>query len=176
MSEYDRVVSVAVETGTQKLLDHFKDQYWSLIFIPLWVNSSTPAKIAPMVSKNIDEMLLNINWDNVVLNVIEEKIWIIFDSFVDGFYNSLSFLWKAAMKTLDMKMSWNDFVQWLNKRKTENPNSYNTWKNNLTLILQMIFDEIIIAFNKQWKTVAVSNWTQYFWSSKEAIEAMNVFK
>ena len=71
MSEYDRVVSVAVETGTQKLLDHFKDQYWSLIFIPLWVNSSTPAKIAPMVSKNIDEMLLNINWDNVVLNVIE---------------------------------------------------------------------------------------------------------
>ena len=176
MSEFVTTVSTAVETGTKKLLDHFKDQYGSIIFIPLWVNSGTPAKIAPMVSKNIDDMLLNIDEDKVTINIVEDKIWVIFDSFVDSFYNSLSFLWKTAMKTLDMKMSRNDYVQWLSKRKTEKPDSYNTWKTNLVLVLQMIFDEIIIAFNGLWKSVSLSNWNQYFWSSKEAIEAMKIFQ
>ena len=75
-----------------------------------------------------------------------------------------------------MKMSRNDYVQWLSKRKTEKTDSYNTWKTNLVLVLQMIFDEIIIAFNGLWKSVSLSNWNQYFWSSKEAIEAMKIFQ
>jgi hypothetical protein len=53
------------------------------------------------------------------------------------------------MKGFDLKMSWNDFVSGLNKRKANNPNNYETWKNNLNQILQVVFDEIIIAFNGQ---------------------------
>ena len=80
------------------------------------------------------------------------------------------------MKGFDLKMSWNDFVSGLNKRKAENPNNYETWKNNLNQILQVVFDEIIIAFNGQGKTVYISNGSQFFGSSKEAIEAMKIYQ
>ena len=61
------------------------------------------------------------------------------------------------MKAADLKMTWNEYLEGLNKRKTNNPESYKTWKDNLNLILQMIFDEIIVALNAQGKTVYISN-------------------
>ena len=54
-------------------------------------------------------------------------------------------------------MSWDEYLQGLNKRKAENPESYQTWKSNLNMILQTIFDELIIAFNGLGKTVMISN-------------------
>jgi hypothetical protein len=44
------------------------------------------------------------------------------------------------------------------------------------MILQVIFDEIIIALNAQWKTVYISNWEQYFNNSKEAAAAMKIYQ
>ena len=73
-------------------------------------------------------------------------------------------------------MSWDEYLQGLNKRKAENPESYQTWKSNLNMILQTIFDELIIAFNGLGKTVMVSNGEQFFGSSKEAIEAMKIYQ
>ena len=80
------------------------------------------------------------------------------------------------MKNFDLKMTWDDYKQWLNKRKAENPQSYETWKTNLNLILQTIFDEIIVALNAQGKTVYISNGEQYFNNSKEAAEAMKIYQ
>ena len=80
------------------------------------------------------------------------------------------------MKSFGLKMTWDDYKQGLAKRKAEKPESYETWKNNLNMILQVIFDEIIIALNAQWKTVYISNWEQYFNNSKEAAEAMKIYQ
>ncbi len=176
MSDLTPVVSKAVETGAAKLLDHFKGQYWSLVFIPLWVNSKTPEKIAPMVADAIEQQILTFQWDQVTLNVIDDKIGVVFTTFVDKFYDSLSFLGKTIMKSQELKMSWEDYKQSLDKRKNGDPNNYKIWKDNLNMILQTIFDEIIIAFNGLGKTVMVSNGEQFFWSSKEAIEAMKIYQ
>lgn len=176
MSELTPLVTKAIETGAEKLLEHFKEQYWSAYFIPLWVNSKTAGKIAPMVAPAIEEQTLVVQDNQVTINIIDDKIGIVFNTFVDWFYNSLSFLGKGLMKGFDLKMSWNDFVSGLNKRKLDNPNNYETWKNNLNMILQAVFDEIIIAFNGQGKTVYISNGGQFFGSSKEAIEAMKIYQ
>ena len=176
MSELTPVITKAVETGATKLLDHFKGQYGSLYFIPLWVSSKTPAEIAPMVSQTIEEQTLLIQDNQVTINVIDERVWVVFNTFVNRFYESLSFLGKWLMKNFDLKMTWDEYVAWLNKRKTNNPDSYQTWKNNLNLILQTIFDEIIIALNAQGKTVYISNGEKYFGSSKEAAEAMKIYQ
>lgn len=176
MSELTPIITNAVESGTKKLLDHFKSQYGSLYFIPLWVNSKTPGEIAPMVSQTIENQTLVVQDNQVTINIIDDKIWVVFDTFVDWFYNSLSFLGKGLMKSFDLKMSWNDYKQGLNKRKTENPSNFETWKNNLSLVLQTVFDEIIIALNGQWKIVYISNGEKYFWSSKEATEAMKIYQ
>ena len=61
------------------------------------------------------------------------------------------------MKGFELKMTWNEYLQGLDKRKAENPENYKVWKNNLIFILQTVFDEIIIALNTQGKTVYVSN-------------------
>jgi hypothetical protein len=53
------------------------------------------------------------------------------------------------MKGFDLKMTWDEYKQGLAKRKAEKPDSYKTWKDNLNLILQMVFDEIIVALNAQ---------------------------
>ncbi len=176
MSELAPIISKAVETWATKLLDHFKEQYWSLYFIPLGVNAKTPGEIAPIVTPAIDEQILVIQDNQVTINVIDDKVGVVFNTFVDGFYNSLSFLGKGLMKTFDLKMSWNDYLQGLNKRKADNPQSYQTRKTNLNMILQTIFDEIIIALNAQGKTVQISNGTQFFGSSKEAVEALKIYQ
>lgn len=176
MSDLTPTISKAVETGAAKLLNHFKEKYWKVIFAPLGVNDQTAGKIAPMVAPAIEEQTLTIQDNQITINIIDDKIGIVFNTFVDWFYNSLSFFWKGLMKGFDLKMSWNDFVSGLNKRKANNPNNYETWKNNLNQILQVVFDEIIIAFNGQWKTVYISNGTQFFGSSKEAIEAMKIYQ
>ena len=176
MSELTPVITKAVETGATKLLDHFKSQYGSLYFIPLWVNSKTPGEIAPIVAPAVEEQILTVQDDKVTINVIDDKIGVVFNTFVDGFYNSLSFLGKGLMKSFDLKMTWDEYKQWLAKRKAEKPDSYKTWKDNLNLILQMIFDEIIIALNAQGKTVYISNGEKYFNNSKEAAEAMKIYQ
>ena len=176
MSELTPVVTKAVETGATKLLEHFKSQYGSLYFIPLGVNSKTPGEIAPIVAPAVEEQILTVQDDKVTINVIDDKIGVVFNTFVDWFYDSLSFLGKQIMKRADLKMTWDEYKQWLAKRKAEKPDSYKTWKDNLNLILQMIFDEIIIALNAQGKTVYISNGEKYFNNSKEAAEAMKIYQ
>ena len=80
------------------------------------------------------------------------------------------------MKGFDLKMSWEDYKQGLAKRKAEKPESYENWKKNLNLILQMIFDEIIVTLNAQGKTVYISNGEKFFNSSKEATETMKIYQ
>lgn len=176
MSELTPVVTKAVETGAAKLLNHFKEQYGSLYFIPLGVNSKTPGEIAPIVAPAVEEQILTVQDDKVTINVIDDKIGVVFNTFVDWFYDSLSFLGKQIMKRADLKMTWDEYKQWLAKRKAEKPDSYKTWKDNLNLILQMIFDEIIVALNAQGKTVYISNGEKYFNNSKEAAEAMKIYQ
>ena len=176
MSDLTPTITKAVETGATKLLDHFKDQYWSLYFIPLGVNSKTPGEIAPIVAPAVEEQILTVQDDKVTINVIDDKIGVVFNTFVDWFYNSLSFVWKGLMKHFDLKMTWDEYKQWLAKRKAEKPDSFKTWKDNLNLILQMIFDEIIVALNAQGKTVYISNGEKFFNSSKEAAEAMKIYQ
>lgn len=176
MSELTPTITKAVETGAAKLLDHFKSQYGSLYFIPLWVNSKTPGEIAPIVAPAVEEQILTVQDDKVTINVIDDKIGVVFNTFVDGFYNSLSFIGKQIMKGADLKMTWDEYKQWLAKRKAEKPDSFKTWKDNLNLILQMIFDEIIVALNAQGKTVYISNGEKFFNNSKEAAEAMKIYQ
>ena len=82
MSELTPVVTKAVETGAAKLLEHFKEQYGSLYFKPLWVNDKTPGEIAPMVSQTIEEQILSIQDNQVTVNITDEKIGVVFDKFV----------------------------------------------------------------------------------------------
>ena len=177
MSDLTPVITKAVESWAAKLLEHFKAQYGSLYFIPLWVNANTPGKIAPNIAQNVEEQLLTIQDNQITINIIDDKIGLVFNAFVDNFYSSLSFIGQGLMKWFDLKMTWNEYLQGLNKRKA-NPDqtSYNTWKTNLNMILETIFDEIIIGLNGAGKTVQLSNGAQFFGSSKEAIEALKIYQ
>ena len=176
MSELTPTITKAVETGAAKLLAHYKEQYGSKYFIPLGVNDKTPGEIAPVVTPAIEEQILAIQDNQVTINVIDDKVGVVFNTFVDGFYNSLSLLGKGLMKWFDLKMTWDDYKEGLAKRKAEKPESYETWKKNLNMILQVIFDEIIVALNAQGKTVYISNGEKFFNNSKEAADAMKIYQ
>jgi hypothetical protein len=176
MSELTPVITKAVETGAAKLLEHFKAQYGSAYFKPLGVNDKTPGEIAPMVAPTIEEQTLQVQDNQVTILVIDDRIGVVFNVFVEKFYDSLSLLGKGLMKSFGLKMTWDDYKQGLAKRKAEKPESYETWKNNLNMILQVIFDEILVALNGQGKTVYVANAEQYFNNTKEATEAMKIYQ
>nr|MBR6100781.1 hypothetical protein [bacterium] len=55
---------------------------------------------------------------------------------MNAFFNSLNFIVQGIMKALGLKMMWADFKVSLAKRKTENPEGYTRWKNNLTMVIQ----------------------------------------
>ena len=176
MSELTPTITKAVETWAAKLLAHFKEQYGSAYFTPLWVNDKTPGEIAPIVAPSIEEQILVAQDSQITINVIDDKVGVVFNVFVDWFYNSLNFVGKGLMKSFGLKMSWDEYKEGLAKRKAEKPESYETWKTNLNLILQTIFDEIIVALNAQGKTVYISNGEKYFNNSKEAADAMKIYQ
>lgn len=175
MSELTPLLTKAVETATTKLLDHFKERYGAVIFIPLGVNSSTPAKIAPNIAQSIENSLLTMEENKATLNVTEDKVGAVFDAFMNDFFNSLSFIGKTAMKATGMKMSWNDFLSQLADRKANNPEGYNTWKSNWVMVLHTLFDEVIATLQANWKEVFISNGEKFFTNSEEAVLGMKIF-
>ncbi len=175
MSELTPIITKAVETWAAKLLDHFKEKYGAAIFVPLGVNSSTPAKIAPNIAQSMEESLLTVDANKVTINVVEEKVGVVFDTFMDNFFNSLNFIAKTAMKAMGMKMSWNDLVKGLKDRKENNPESYNTWKSNWIMVLHTLFDEVIASLQANGKEVYISNGEKFFSNSEEAVAGMKIF-
>ena len=175
MSELTPVITKSVETATAKLLDHFKERYGAVIFIPLGVNSSTPAKIAPNIAQSMEQSLLTIDGNKATINVVEDKVGAVFDAFMTDFFNSLSFLGKTAMKATGMKMSWNDFVTQLADRKANNPEGFNTWKSNWVMVLHTLFDEVIASLQANGKEVFISNGEKSFSNSEEAVSNMKIF-
>ena len=175
MSELTPTITKAVESGTAKLLDHFKERYGAVIFVPLGVNSSTPAKIAPSIAESLESSLLSVDGNKVTLNVVEDKVGVVFDAFMKNFFNSLNFIAKTAMKAMGMKMSWNDFLSQLADRKANNPQSYETWKNNWVMVLHTLFDEVVATFQANGKEVMISNGEKFFSNSEEAVAGMKIF-
>lgn len=175
MSELTPVITKSVETATAKLLDHFKERYGAVIFIPLGVNSSTPAKIAPNIAQSMEQSLLTIDGNKATINVVEDRVGAVFDAFMTDFFNSLSFIGKTAMKATWMKMSWNDFVNQLADRKANNPEGFNTWKSNWVMVLHTLFDEVIASLQVNGKEVFISNGEKSFSNSEEAVAGMKIF-
>lgn len=175
MSELTPTITKAVETGAAKLLDHFKERYGAVIFVPLWVNSSTPAKIAPNIAQSMEDSLLSVESNKVTLNVVEEKVGVVFDTFMDNFFNSLNFIAKTAMKAMGMKMSWNDFLNGLADRKANNPDSYKIWKDNWIMVLHTLFDEVVASLQANWKEVVITNGEKFYATSEEAVAGMKIF-
>ena len=175
MSELTPVISKAVETGAVKLLDHFKERYGAAIFIPLGVNSKTPEKIAPNIAESMENSLLSFEGNKATLNVVEDKVGVVFDTFMENFFNSLNFSAKTAMKAMGMKMSWNDFLTQLADKKANNPESYNTWKTNWIMVLHTLLDEVVSSLQANWKEVFISNGEKFFSNSEEAVAWMKIF-
>ena len=175
MSELTPSITKAVETGAAKLLDHFKEKYGAVIFIPLGVNSSTPSKIAPSIAQSLENSLLSIDGNKVTLNIVEDKVGVVFDAFMNNFFNSLNFIAKTAMKAMGMKMSWSDFLSQLADKKANNPQSYETWKNNWVMVLHTLFDEVVATLQANGKEVFISNGEKFFTNSEEAVAGMKIF-
>jgi len=93
----------------------------------------------------MEDSLLSVESNKVTLNVVEEKVGVVFDTFMDNFFNSLNFIAKTAMKAMGMKMSWNDFLNGLVDRKANNPDSYKIWKDNWIMVLHTLFDEVVAS-------------------------------
>ena len=176
MSELTATLNHSVENAAKKLLIHFKEQYWALIFIPLWVNeNSTPAKIVPSVVPAFEEYMLSIQDGKISVLIQDDKVGAVFDSFMNAFFNSLNFIAKGVMNGLWLKMMWSDFKVSLANRKQNNQEGYVRWKNNLSLVIQWVFDEIVNDLKAEWRDVIITNWTEEFWSIAEAIEKLEIF-
>lgn len=175
MTELTPIITKAVETGAAKLLDHYKERYGAVIFIPLGVNSSTATKIAPNIAQSMETSILSVDGENATIHVTEDNVGTVFNAFMDDFFNSLSFIGKTAMKAMGMKMFWSDLLSGLADRKANNPESYNVWKDNLIMVLHSLFDEVIAALQTNGKQVFISNGEKSFTTSKEAVSAMKIF-
>lgn len=168
-------LTTAVEQAAKKLLDHFKDQYGSLIFLPLGVNASTPAKIAPTIAQSIETTLLEVQDGEITVMMGDDKVGQVFDTFINSFFNSLNFIAKGVMKALGMKMLWADFASSMEKFKTSDPTTYERWKKNLTMVLDGVFTEVIATLKSQTGNVKLTDGAINFESLDEAIKQLKIF-
>lgn len=168
-------LTTAVEQAAKKLLDHFKDQYGSLIFLPLGVNASTPAKIAPTIAQSIETTLLEVQDGEITVMMGDDKVGQVFDTFINSFFNSLNFIAKGVMKALGMKMLWADFASSMEKFKTSDPTTYERWKKNLTMVLDGVFTEVIATLRSQTGNVKLTDGAINFESLDEAIKQLKIF-
>lgn len=132
----------AVQRASADLLNHFQAQYGSLIFLPLGVNATTPAKIAPAIAESIERVMLKAEGEQQILLLRDAEVSQVFDAFITSFFNSLNFIAKGVMKALGMKMFWADFTLQLAQHQQSNPATYQKWKANLSLVLLTVFQEV----------------------------------
>ncbi|MBQ9554304.1 hypothetical protein IJU97_05150 [bacterium] len=176
MSELTATLNQSVENAAKKLLLHFKEQYGALIFIPLGVNeNTTPAKIVPSVVPAFEQEMMFITEGQINVLMKDDAVGKVFDSFMNAFFDSLNFIAKGIMNSLDLKMMWNEFKVSLANRKQNNPEGYTKRKTNLTLVIQGVFDEIVNDLKAQGKNVVITNGTENFGSIAEAIEKLEIF-
>ena len=176
MSELTATLNKSVENAAKKLLVHFKEQYGAMIFIPLGVSeTTTPAKIVPSVVPAFEQSMLSAEGNNITVLMKDEKVGEVFDSFMNAFFNSLNFIAKGIMNGLGLKMMWADFKVSLANRKQNNQEGYIRRKNNLTLVIQWVFDEIVNDLKAQGMSVTITNGTENFNSVAEAIEKLEIF-
>ncbi len=176
MSTATPLLTQSVEKGIAKLLDHFKEQYGGMIFIPLGVTSKTPAKLAPGIAESIQQHLLEKGDEGISILTEEKRIGIVFDSFIDSFFNSLNFITKGVMKTLGMKLSWNDFYKKFEEYKVNDLKAFERWKKNLTTVLVVLFKEVILGYQQNGEKVFIKSGEQYFASIEDAIANLELFK
>ncbi len=176
MSELTPLLNESVEKAAKKLLVHFKEQYGAMIFIPLGVSEdTTPAKVVPSIVPAFEQTMLAVQGDTIAIYMQDDRVWYVFDSFMNAFFDSLNFIAKTAMNALGLKMMWADFKVSLANRKTENPEGYTRWKNNLSLVIQWVFEEIANDLKAQGKNVIITNGTENFNSISESIEKLEIF-
>ena len=176
MSELTPLLNESVEKAAKKLLIHFKEQYGAMIFIPLGVSeNTTPGKVVPSIVPAFEQTMLAVQGDTIAIYMQDDRVGYVFDSFMNAFFDSLNFIAKGVMSTLGLKMMWADFKVSLARRKTENPEGYTRWKNNLTLVIQWVFEEIANDLKAQGKTVIITNGTENFNNIAESIEKLEIF-
>lgn len=176
MQNLNEILTLSVEKASEKLLNHFQAQYGSLIFLPLGVNSSTPKKIAPGIAQSIATTMIQENNGEINLLITDEKVSLVFNSFVNNFFNSLNFIAKGVMKALGMKLVWNDFSRELAKNKTANPATYEKWRNNLMMVLEGVFTEIVNSIQSTQTKIQPTNRENNFSSVQEAVEKLLIFQ
>jgi len=176
MSDLTPLLNESVEKAAKKLLIHFKEQYGAMIFIPLGVSeNSTPAKVVPGIVPAFEESMLAVQDNTVAIYMQDDRVGYVFDSFMNAFFDSLNFIAKGIMNSLGLKMMWADFKECLAKRKTENPEGYTRRKNNLSMVIQWVFEEIANDLKAQGKTVVITNGTENFNNIAESIEKLEIF-
>ena len=178
MNQLQQVVQFAIEKSATTLLNHFKNQYGSLIFLPLWVNDQTPHKIAPQVAESIFASGLltqKADW-KYLLSFTDEKVWIVYDSFLTSFIDTLNFIAKGVMSTLGMKMFWSDFARLLGEKKATNPATYEKRKTNLKIILNTCFVQLVTDLQSQGLQTEITNGETLFPTVNEASSSLRIFQ
>lgn len=176
MSELTPLLNESVERAAKKLVIHFKEQYGAEYFVPLGVNeNTTPAKVVPGIVPAFEESMLAVQDNTVAIYMQDDRVGYVFDSFMNAFFGSLNFIVQGIMKALGLKMMWADFRVALANRKTQNPEGYTRWKNNLTTVIQWVFEEIANDLKAQGKNVIITNGTENFNSIAESIEKLDIF-
>ena len=137
MSDLTPLLNESVERAAKKLVIHFKEQYGAEYFVPLGVNeNTTPAKVVPGIVPAFEESMLAVQDNTVAIYMQDDRVGYVFDSFMNAFFGSLNFIVQGIMKALGLKMMWGDFKVALANRKTQNPEGYTRWKNNLSTVIQ----------------------------------------
>lgn len=145
--------------------------------MPLGVSATTtPKKIAPNISESIRDHILDTKNNQTTLIIRDELVAQVFDTFMEGFFNSLNFIAKGVMKALGMKLMWKDFAQELAKHKATNPDTYERRKSNLQLVLNQVFNEVVQDLKTQGQQVIISNGNTIFTTTKDSIAALQIFQ
>lgn len=171
-----QIITAAVQKAAAKLLNHFQAQYGTMIFIPLGVNSNTPAKIAPQIAESIIQNLIVEQEGTLFFLCTDQRVGIVFDTFMKSFIDSLNFIAKGVMSALGMKMFWVDFAKKLSEKKVSDPTTYQKWKNNLNLVLETVFTEVINDLNTQGTPLILTDGQHTFETTSQTLSTLNIFQ
>ena len=141
----------------------------------LWVDESLASKYTDSITSVLVQNVCEINWKDVVLNLSDDKIKLIYDNFIDD-------LWKSYPKYEKTIKKYNrDWVVSELKEEKEKAqkkgkrDDYNTRKNRI-LSFVTLFDNVNSSLKKQWfNTKIVSNW-QDCSTVKVAFDNLNILK
>ena len=165
-------LKISVEKWLSRLFKHFRSIYWNRIKYIKVTEKHIP-NYSPWITDDILSKVIRNNWNSVSINISDNNIKWVYDNAVEKLANNQNILMNVVWADKEIRNHKRDSVKAF--KQNWKINEYNEWKNNITDIVKILFEDIAKDLNSNWWNIKIYRNGQNFNNIKDALTSIQIF-